>query len=103
MQKDENLASYSVNTNSNVAFNTTVSTTGIVTPVVEKNADIISIEGDVITVNYGQDMSGNAKDVENYKIDGKSITSRYNCRVLLVANKSLRFLYLKIISQSSRC
>lgn len=71
--KDENLASYSVNTNSNVAFNTTVSTTGIVTPVVEKNADIISIEGDVITVNYGQDMSGNAKDVENYKIDGKAL------------------------------
>lgn len=49
--KDENLASYSVNTNSNIAFNTTVSTSGIVTPVVEKNADIISIEGDVITVN----------------------------------------------------
>lgn len=71
--KDENLASYSVNTNSNVAFNTTVSTSGIVTPVVEKNADIISIEGDVITVNYGQDMSGNAKDVENYKIDGKAL------------------------------
>ncbi|RFB48265.1 S-layer homology domain-containing protein [Bacillus sp. dmp10] len=71
--KDENLASYSVNTNSNVAFNTTVSTTGIVTPVVEKNADIISIEGDVIAVNYGQDMSGNAKDVENYKIDGKAL------------------------------
>ncbi|MED3316768.1 S-layer protein [Bacillus wiedmannii] len=71
--KDENLASYSVNTNSNVAFNTTVSTTGIVTPVVEKSADIISIEGDVITVNYGQDMSGNAKDVENYKIDGKAL------------------------------
>lgn len=71
--KDENLASYSVNTNSNVAFNTTVSTTGIVTPVVEKNADIISIEGDVITVDYGQDMSGNAKDVENYKIDGKAL------------------------------
>ena len=71
--KDENLASYSVNTNSNVAFNTTVSTTGIVTPVVEKNADIISIAGDVITVNYGQDMSGNAKDVENYKIDGKAL------------------------------
>ncbi|MEI5911700.1 S-layer homology domain-containing protein [Bacillus cereus group sp. Bce005] len=71
--KDENLASYSVNTNSNVAFNTTVSTTGIVTPVVEKTADIISIEGDVITVNYGQDMSGNAKDVENYKIDGKAL------------------------------
>ena len=71
--KNEELASYSVNTNSNVAFNTTVSTTGIVTPVVEKNADIISIEGDVITVNYGQDMSGNAKDVENYKIDGKAL------------------------------
>lgn len=71
--KDENLASYSVNTNSNVAFNTTVSTTGIVTPVVEKTADIISIEGDVITVDYGQDMSGNAKDVENYKIDGKAL------------------------------
>ncbi|AZQ48898.1 S-layer homology domain-containing protein [Bacillus albus] len=71
--KDENLASYSVNTNSNIAFNTTVSTTGIVTPVVEKNADIISIDGDVITVNYGQDMSGNAKDVENYKIDGKAL------------------------------
>lgn len=71
--KDENLASYSVNTNSNIAFNTTVSTTGIVTPVVEKTADIISIEGDVITVNYGQDMSGNAKDVENYKIDGKAL------------------------------
>lgn len=71
--KDENLASYSVNTNSNIAFNTTVSTSGIVTPVVEKNADIISIEGDVITVNYGQDMSGNAKDVENYKIDGKAL------------------------------
>ncbi|PEM23958.1 S-layer homology domain-containing protein [Bacillus wiedmannii] len=71
--KDENLASYSVNTNSNVAFNTTVSTTGIVTPVVEKSADIISIEGDVITVNYGQDMSGNAKDLENYKIDGKAL------------------------------
>ncbi|MFC9415944.1 S-layer homology domain-containing protein [Bacillus mobilis] len=71
--KDENLASYSVNTNSNIAFNTTVSTTGIVTPVVEKNADIISIAGDVITVNYGQDMSGNAKDVENYKIDGKAL------------------------------
>ncbi|BCC81057.1 S-layer protein [Bacillus cereus] len=70
--KDENLASYSVNTNSNVAFNTTVSTTGIVTPVVEKTADIISIEGDV-TVDYGQDMSGNAKDVENYKIDGKAL------------------------------
>ena len=34
--KDENLASYSVNTNSNIAFNTTVSTSGIVTPVVEK-------------------------------------------------------------------
>lgn len=71
--KNEELASYSVNTNSNVAFNTTVSTTGIVTPVVEKNADIISIKGDVITVNYGQDMSGNAKDVENYKIDGKAL------------------------------
>ncbi|BCC63267.1 S-layer protein [Bacillus cereus] len=71
--KDENLASYSVNTNSNVAFNTTVSTTGIVTPVVEKTADIISFEGDVITVDYGQDMSGNAKDVENYKIDGKAL------------------------------
>ncbi|CAM4041889.1 S-layer protein [Bacillus luti] len=71
--KDENLASYSVNTNSNVAFNTTVSSTGIVTPVVEKTADIISIAGDVITVNYGQDMSGNAKDVENYKIDGKAL------------------------------
>ncbi|KAA0764440.1 S-layer homology domain-containing protein [Bacillus sp. SH5-2] len=71
--KDENLASYSVNTNSNVAFNTTVSSTGIVTPVVEKSAEIISIAGDVITVNYGQDMSGNAKDVENYKIDGKAL------------------------------
>ncbi|MGE6539711.1 S-layer homology domain-containing protein [Bacillus luti] len=71
--KDENLASYSVNTNSNVAFNTTVSSTGIVTPVVEKTADIISIAGDVITVNYGEDMSGNAKDVENYKIDGKAL------------------------------
>ncbi|WP_439020478.1 S-layer homology domain-containing protein [Bacillus thuringiensis] len=71
--KDENLASYSVNTNSNVAFNTTVSSTGIVTPVVEKSAEIISIAGDVITVNYGEDMSGNAKDVENYKIDGKAL------------------------------
>ncbi|MDH4422584.1 S-layer protein [Bacillus sp. AFS054943] len=70
---DNDLASYSVNTNSNVAFITTVGKTGIVTPVVEKNADIISIAGDVITVNYGEDMSGNAKDVENYKIDGKAL------------------------------
>ncbi|MGE7857837.1 S-layer homology domain-containing protein [Bacillus sp. NPDC094064] len=71
--KDNDLASYSVNTNSNVAFITTVGKTGIVTPVVEKNADIISIAGDVITVKYGEDMSGNAKDVENYKIDGKAL------------------------------
>ncbi|KLA32134.1 S-layer homology domain-containing protein [Bacillus cereus] len=71
--KNEELASYSVNTNSNEAFITTVGKTGIVTPVVEKNADIISIAGDVITVDYGQDMSGNAKDVENYKIDGKAL------------------------------
>ncbi|WP_088232459.1 S-layer homology domain-containing protein [Bacillus cereus] len=71
---DNDLASYSVNTNSNAAFITTVGKTGIVTPVVEKNANIISNEeGDVIVVNYGEDMSGNAKDVENYKIDGKAL------------------------------
>ncbi|MBJ7985765.1 S-layer homology domain-containing protein [Bacillus cereus] len=71
--KDENLASYSVNTNSNVAFNTTVGNTGIVTPVVEMPESIIDITGDVITVTYTEDMSGNAKDVANYKIDGKAL------------------------------
>ncbi|MGH0508548.1 S-layer homology domain-containing protein [Bacillus paranthracis] len=72
--KDNELASYSVNTNSNEAFITTVGKTGIVTPVVEKVADkVIDIKGDVITLNYGEDMSGNAKDVENYKIDGKAL------------------------------
>ncbi|EMI9087324.1 S-layer protein [Bacillus cereus] len=72
--KDENVASYSVNTNSNVAFITTVGKTGIVTPVVEKVADeVIDIKGDVITLKYGENMSGNAKDVENYKIDGKAL------------------------------
>ncbi|EJS64616.1 hypothetical protein ICW_04890 [Bacillus wiedmannii] len=71
--KDNNLASYSVNTNSNVAFITNVGKTGIVTPVVEMDKGIIKIDGDVITINYTQDMSGNAKDVENYKIDGKAL------------------------------
>ncbi|PEC20770.1 S-layer homology domain-containing protein [Bacillus cereus] len=71
--KNDSLASYSVNTNSNVAFITTVGKTGIVTPVVEMDKGIITIAGDVITINYTQDMSGNAKDVENYKIDGKAL------------------------------
>ncbi|HDR4419948.1 TPA: S-layer homology domain-containing protein [Bacillus cereus] len=72
--KNEELASYSVNTNGNEAFITTVGKTGIVTPVVEKEADkVIDIKGDVITLTYGEDMSGNAKDVENYKIDGKAL------------------------------
>lgn len=71
--KDNELASYSVNTNSNEAFITTVGKTGIVTPVVEMDKGIITIAGDVITINYTQDMSGNAKDVENYKIDGKAL------------------------------
>ncbi|EOP06216.1 hypothetical protein ICS_04713 [Bacillus cereus BAG2O-3] len=71
--KDNNVASYSVNTNSNVAFITNVGKTGIVTPVVEMGKEIITIAGDVITINYTQDMSGNAKDVENYKIDGKAL------------------------------
>ncbi len=83
--KDENLASYSVNTNSNVAFNTTVGNTGIVTPVVEMDKGIITIDGDVITINYTQDMSGNAKDVENYKIDGKALPA--GTTVEFVGNK----------------
>ncbi|OOQ94241.1 S-layer homology domain-containing protein [Bacillus cereus] len=83
--KDENLASYSVNTNSNVAFNTTVGNTGIVTPVVEMDKGIITIAGDVITINYTQDMSGNAKDVENYKIDGKALPA--GTTVEFVGNK----------------
>lgn len=83
--KDENLASYSVNTNSNVAFNTTVGKTGIVTPVVEMGKEIITIAGDVITINYTEDMSGNAKDVENYKIDGKALPT--GTTVEFVGNK----------------
>ncbi|MES5953592.1 S-layer homology domain-containing protein [Bacillus fungorum] len=83
--KDENVASYSVNTNSNVAFNTTVGKTGIVTPVVEMDKGIITIAGDVITINYTEDMSGNAKDVENYKIDGKALPT--GTTVEFVGNK----------------
>ncbi|EOP74145.1 MULTISPECIES: S-layer homology domain-containing protein [Bacillus] len=83
--KDDNLASYSVNTNSNAAFNTTVGNTGIVTPVVEMDKGIIKIAGDVITINYTQDMSGNAKDVENYKIDGKALPA--GTTVEFVGNK----------------
>ncbi|CAH2461667.1 MULTISPECIES: S-layer homology domain-containing protein [Bacillus cereus group] len=70
---DNNLASYSVNTNSNVAFITTVGKTGTVTPVEVMDKGIIEVTGDVITINYTKEMSGNAKDVENYKIDGKAL------------------------------
>lgn len=70
---DNNLASYSVNTNSNVAFITTVGKTGTVTPVEVMDKGIIKVTGDVIEIKYTKDMSGNAKDLENYKIDGKAL------------------------------
>ncbi|MDZ5606105.1 S-layer homology domain-containing protein [Bacillus pseudomycoides] len=67
------LAYYSVNTNANTEFTTKVGNIDVSTPVVKKDSSIISAEGDVVTINYGEDMSSNAKLLENYTIDGKAL------------------------------
>ncbi|KOO37400.1 hypothetical protein AMD01_22470 [Priestia koreensis] len=77
--KDTAAGSYSVNTNVNTAFLTSVVSTSNSTPVVEKTAAIITtntvaLDGK-ITINYGENMDSSAKDLTNYKIDGVALPS----------------------------
>lgn len=68
---------YSVNTNANEVFATTVKSSNTVAPVTVKNASIIQtqkvgIDGELV-IDYGVDMGDSAKDVANYKLDGGSL------------------------------